>query len=99
MLIKNTYIIFEDRMTTFHLRTAGRLVKIAQSTNKETLFDDIGKDHPAKDLNAKSIRNFLGRGLKDIVFRVKEDEDILNRLVQELRGIQLEEMENEQKEN
>lgn len=86
-------------MTTFHLRTAGRLVKIAQSTDKEILFDDIGKEHPAKDLNAKSIRNFLGRGLTDIVFRVKEDKDILNKLVQELHGIQLEESENEQKEN
>lgn len=91
MLMKNTYIIFEGRMTTFHLRTAGRLVKIAQSTDKEILFDDISKEHPAKDLNAKSIRNFLGRGLTDIVFKVKEDEDILNRLVQELRSIQLEE--------
>ena len=78
-------------MTTFHLRTAGRLVKIAQSTDKEIFFDDISKEHPAKDLNAKSIRNFLGRGLTDIVFKVKEDEDILNRLVQELRSIQLEE--------
>lgn len=91
MLMKNTYIIFEGRMTTFHLRTAGRLVKIAQSTDKEILFDDISKEHPAKDLNAKSIRNFLGRGLTDIVFKVKRDEDILNRLVQELRSIQLEE--------
>lgn len=99
MLIENTYIIFEDRMTTFHLRTAGRLVKIAQSTNKEILFDDISKEHPAKGLNAKSIRNFLGRGLTDIVFNVKEDRGILNRLVQELRSIQLEESENEQKEN
>lgn len=99
MLMKNTYIIFEGRMTTFHLRTAGRLVKIAQSTDKEILFDDISKEHPAKDLNAKSIRNFLGRGLTDIVFKVKEDEDILNRLVQELRSIQVEERENEQKEN
>lgn len=77
-------------MTTFHLRTAGRLVKIAQSTDKEVLFDDIGKEHPAKDLNAKSIRNFLGRGLKDIVFKVNE-EDIMKRLVQELQDIQLEE--------
>ena len=77
-------------MTTFHLRTAGRLVKIAQSTDKEVLFDDISKEHPAKGLNAKSIRNFLGRGLKDIVFKVKE-EDIMKRLVQELRDIQLEE--------
>ena len=77
-------------MTTFHLRTAGRLVKIAQSTGKEVLFDDISKEHPAKDLNAKSIRNFLGRGLKDIVFKVKE-EDVMKRLVQELRDIQLEE--------
>lgn len=57
-------------MTTFHLRTAGRLVRIAQSTDKEVLFDDIGKDYPAKDLNAKSIQSFLGRGLKDIVFKV-----------------------------
>lgn len=86
-------------MTTFHLRTAGRLVKIAQSTDKEILFDDISKEHPARGLNAKSIRNFLGRGLTDIVFNVKEDRDILNRLVQELRSIQLEESENEQKEN
>lgn len=77
-------------MTTFHLRTAGRLVRIAQSTDKEVLFDDISKEHPAKDLNAKSIRNFLGRGLKDIVFKVKE-EDVMKSLAQELRDIQLEE--------
>lgn len=77
-------------MTTFHLRTAGRLVRIAQSTDKEVLFDDISKEHPAKDLNAKSIQNFLGRGLKDIVFKVKE-EDVMKRLVQELQNIQLEE--------
>ncbi len=68
-------------MTTFHLRTAGRLVRIAQSTDKEVLFDDISKEHPAKDLNAKSIQNFLGRGLNDIVFKV-EEEDVMKRLVQ-----------------
>lgn len=78
------------KITTFHLRTAGRLVRIAQSTDKEVLFDDISKEHPAKGLNAKSIQSFLGRGLKDIVFNVKE-EDIMKRLVQELQDIQLEE--------
>lgn len=75
-------------MTTFHLRTAGRLVKIAQSTDQEVLFDDISKDHPVEGLNAKSIRNFLGRGLVDVVFKTK-DEDIMQKLVREVQDIQL----------